>query len=178
MKTWSQNEWTDAHIMTVYPTPPLSLQTNHTHCWVMFSDQTVNECSLADLQESYFWQTLQFLNAAKTKVPAGQVSPVVWVQADSASPACSTSLLFPKSGANTHKPAEPRETFRFAADVPKSLPCHSLPGSLSLAASLTAAISLRYQFISTESCSRLRHCQLLHKTLYGSHMYLGPSAPD
>ena len=161
MKTWSQNEWIDAHIMTVYPTPPFSLPSHHTRRWVMFSDQTFNECSLADLQESYFWQTLQFLDAAKTKVPAGQVSPVVWVQADSASPACSTSLLFPKSGANTHKPAEPRETFRFAADVTKSLPCHSLPGYLSLSSSLSlslSAISLRYQFISTESCSRLRHC--------------------
>lgn len=38
--------------------------------------------------------------------------------------------------------------------------------------------SLRCQFIFTEPSSWLCHCQFLHKSLYGSHMYLDPSALD
>lgn len=52
---------------------------------------------------------------------------------------------------------------------------HCLPSSLTV--SLAAAVSLRYQFTFTDSSSWLCHCQL-YKTLYGSHMYLDPSAPN
>lgn len=42
----------------------------------------------------------------------------------------------------------------------------------------TPWLLLRYYFIFTESSSWLCHFQLLHKTLYGNHMYVDLSGPD
>lgn len=156
---------------------------DHIHHWVMFSSQIFNKCFVADFQKSSFLELCNSLSSQKHRSHlAGQGSPLILVHADSA------SIPVPRFSFKMHVECyfwNLEQTFKSGncerlSDLQQMYQHFSLfiifP-ALSLYPSLLPSPSL-YHFIFSESSSWLRHCQLLYKTLYGSHMYLSPSAPD